>query len=40
VLGISPASLELGVDLSAIVAAQVDRLIDLIIEEVVQFEAI
>ena len=40
VLGISPTSLELGVELSPLVAAQVDTLINLIIEEVVQIEAI
>lgn len=40
VLGISPASLELGVELSPVVAAQVDTLINLIIEEVIQSEAI
>jgi hydrogenase maturation protease len=40
VLGISPASLELGVELSPVVAVQVDTLINLIIEEVLQIEAI
>ena len=40
VLGISPASLELGVELSPVVAAQVDTLINLIVEEVLQIEAI
>ena len=40
VLGISPESLDLGVELSPVVAAQVDTLINLIIEEVIQKESI